>query len=161
MSPVSETKPNINVTPLIDVLLVLLIIFMVISPLKPTRFQVSLPSEREDFPANTVKPNPYTLIVTVGADERLKLNHETNMGTVSDPAALVARLDGIFEQRMQNGAYAEKRMQRDDLSASERIERTVFVKAPRSIKYGEIAKVVDSLKGAGATPISFQLDDLD
>lgn len=39
MSEKSESKPSINVTPLIDVLLVLLIIFMVISPLKPTRFE--------------------------------------------------------------------------------------------------------------------------
>ena len=38
-------KPNINVTPLIDVLLVLLIIFMVVSPLKPSTFKTKIPAE--------------------------------------------------------------------------------------------------------------------
>ncbi|MEP7038916.1 MAG: biopolymer transporter ExbD, partial [Acidobacteriota bacterium] len=41
----NSTKPNINVTPLIDVLLVLLIIFMVISPIKPTDFKTKIPQE--------------------------------------------------------------------------------------------------------------------
>ena len=101
------------------------------------------------------------MIVTVGADESLKLNNEKGLGTVADPTLLVARLNDVFEQRRQNGVYAEGTEMRRDLSELDKVERTVFVKAPRSIKYGEIAKVVDFLKGAGASPISFQLDDLD
>jgi biopolymer transport protein TolR len=56
--------PQINVTPLIDVLLVLLIIFMVITPLKPSRFEAKVPAEPkpDDVQAN-VKPNPLTLVV--------------------------------------------------------------------------------------------------
>jgi biopolymer transport protein ExbD len=56
-----EATPNINVTPLIDVLLVLLIIFMVISPLKPSRFEAKVPAEPkpEDKIAQP-KPNPLT-----------------------------------------------------------------------------------------------------
>lgn len=126
MTPETETRPSINVTPLIDVLLVLLIIFMVISPLKPSRFQVSLPPEKLDN--RDVKPNPDTIIVTVGADSSLKLNRETDMGTVSDPSALVARLDSIFEQRQQNRAYTESKRDRADLSGSEKIERTFLSK---------------------------------
>ena len=38
--------------------------------------------------------------------------------------------------------------------------KTVFIKAARSISYGEVAKVIDSIKGAGASPIGLQLDDL-
>ncbi len=70
------TKPNINVTPLIDVLLVLLIIFMVISPSKPTAFKAKVPAE-----STTDKPlvdNPNTLIVTVNSDFsliRLKIEY--------------------------------------------------------------------------------------
>ena len=53
--------PNINVTPLIDVLLVLLIIFMVITPLKPSRFEAKVPAEPKDQQDVNVKPNPLTL----------------------------------------------------------------------------------------------------
>jgi biopolymer transport protein ExbD len=41
-----------------------------------------------------------------------------------------------------------------------RIQKTVFVKAPRSIAYGDVAKVIDGLKGSGADPVGLQLDDL-
>ena len=44
---------------------------------------------------------------------------------------------------------------------SDRIERTVFIKAPRSLDYGSVARVVDAVKLAGAYPISLQIDDLD
>jgi biopolymer transport protein ExbD len=49
---------------------------------------------------------------------------------------------------------------RADIAPDERIERTVFVRAPRSIAYGEVAKVIDSIKGAGAQPVGLQTDEL-
>jgi biopolymer transport protein ExbD len=52
-------------------------------------------------------------------------------------------------------------LSRDDVTEEVRIERTVFIKAPVEIRYGEVAKVIDGIKGAGATPIGLQLDDLD
>ncbi|MEQ1922910.1 MAG: biopolymer transporter ExbD, partial [Pyrinomonadaceae bacterium] len=58
-----EAKPTINVTPLIDVLLVLIIIFMVITPLKPSRFEAKVPAEPKDQQDVNVKPNPLTLVV--------------------------------------------------------------------------------------------------
>lgn len=156
MSENTETKPVINITPLIDILLVLLIIFMVAAPLRPHRFNVSLPSDKQEG-----KPHPLTLIVTVNPDQTLKLNTETGMGTVADPSPLTARLAEVFRERLENRAFAEGMEARADVTESEKVERTVFVKAPRSLKYGEVAKVVDVLKGAGATPISFQLDELE
>ena len=39
--------------------------------------------------------------------------------------------------------------------------RTVFIKAPRSVSYGEVAHVIDGLKGAGAEPIGLQIDELE
>ena len=150
-------KPLINITPLIDILLVLLIIFMVAAPLKPHKFSVSLPSEKKD----EGKPNPDTLVVTVNADETLKLNRETDMGTIADPARLSARLTEVFERRLANRVFAVGMEGRTDLSESEKVERTVFIKAPRSLPYGDVSKVVDALKGAGASPISFQLDELE
>jgi len=50
---------------------------------------------------------------------------------------------------------------RIDVSEDCRIELTVFSKAPRSISYGDVAKVIDGVKGAGADPIGLQLDGLD
>jgi biopolymer transport protein ExbD len=49
---------------------------------------------------------------------------------------------------------------RTDLPEDERLERTVFVKAPRSMKYGDVVKVIDAIKGAGASPVGLQVDDL-
>jgi len=98
-------KPNINVTPLIDVLLVLLIIFMVVSPLKPSSFRARVPSERRiDSPAKT---NPDTLIVMVGNDSTLRLNDEVEMGETDDPAKLIARLKDVFNQRIVSEAFAD------------------------------------------------------
>lgn len=151
-----ENKPVINITPLIDVLLVLLIIFMVAAPLRPHRFPVSLPSEPKDGAAN-----PDTLVVTVSADRALKLNRENGLGTVGEPDRLINRLEEVFAARLQNRDYAAGLESGIDLAESEKVEKTVFLKAPRSLKYGEIAKLVDVLKGAGASPISFQLDGLE
>ena len=158
MSEDKGTKPVINVTPLIDVLLVLLIIFMVAAPLKPHRFETKLPAP----PQNTqdVHPNPWTLVVSIQPDRTLRLNALTEMGTVSDLTALTAKLNEVFRDRVQNHAYRPDMISRIDLSERERIEKTVFIKAPRNIPYGEVTRVIDGLKGVGADPIGLQLDDL-
>jgi biopolymer transport protein ExbD len=49
---------------------------------------------------------------------------------------------------------------RIDLPESVRIEKTIFIKAPRNMPYGEVLRVMDGLKGTGADPIGLQLDDL-
>lgn len=154
----SQIKPAINVTPLIDVLLVLLIIFMVVSPAKPTDFKTKIPQP----PSNeNVSPNPLTLVVALNGDADLLLNNESNFGTVEAPEKLVAALADIFRRRAENGAYSPGAELRTDLSEAEKIERTVFIKAPRSIDYGRVAKVIDAVKTAGANPISLQIDRLD
>src|SRR5918993_2654448 len=151
-------KPNINVTPLIDVLLVVLIIFMVAAPLRPASFKAQLPAQRD--PDDRVNPHDYTLVVTIEPDRSLRLNALTEMGTVDDPSKLSARLSSLFAERIVNRAYRDDMMSRSDIPDSERVEKTVFIKAPRSIAYGEVTKVIDALKGAGANPVGLQLDDL-
>ena len=152
------TRPNINVTPLIDVLLVLLIIFMVVSPLKPSSFKTRVPAESQND--RNVAVNIYTLIATVESEGSLRLNHESNLGTTADTSQLTERLKMVFAERIANGQISERFADDSERPAADRIERTVFIKAPRSIGYGEVARVVDAVKLAGAYPISLQIDDL-
>lgn len=155
----STPQPDINVTPLIDVLLVLLIIFMVASPLRPSRFTAKLPAEpQHDQPP--LEPDKRTLVVTIEPDNTLRLNALTEMGTVDDPSKLNTRLVALFEERTRNKVYRDDMRTRIDLPDRLRVEKTVFIKAPRNMPYGRIMRVMDGLKGAGAEPIGLQLDDL-
>ena len=95
--------PRINVTPLIDVLLVLLIIFMVITPVKPSRFEAKVPAEPKDQPLVDVKPNPLTLVVSINRETRVVMLNNDSAGTIDDTTALTARLADIFKQRASNG----------------------------------------------------------
>jgi biopolymer transport protein ExbD len=156
----TTAEPYINVTPLIDVLLVLLIIFMVVTPLKPSRFKADIPTQRDpNEDLSKLKPNPLTLVVTISPDLQLKLNQD-NVGSVNDTGALSTRLSQVFKERLQTRAYKVGMETRTDLKDDERIEKTVFVKAPRATKYGEVVKVIDAIKGAGANPVGLQVDDL-
>lgn len=153
MSTGGGATPNINVTPLIDVLLVLLIIFMVITPSKPSRFEAKVPAEPKDDNKNVIlKPNPNTLIVFVSRDGgKLRLNQD-DIGDVSDTAPLTGKLEETFKYREQNGVLRE---------GTNEVEKTVFIKAPKSVKYGDVVKAIDAVKLAGAEPIGLQIDDLE
>lgn len=145
--------PNINVTPLIDVLLVLLIIFMVITPSKPTRFEAKVPAEpKPDQQQADIKPNPLTLVVTVNkSDSKIFLNKEKELGDISDTKPLSDELSRIFKEREANGSFRE---------GTNEVEKTVFIKSPRSVKYGDVVKIIDAVKLAGASPVGLQIDDL-
>ena len=147
-----EAVPYINVTPLIDVLLVLLIIFMVISPLKPSRFEAKVPAEpKPEDKLNPPRPNPLTLVVTIDkVNLGLKLNNE-EIGNVTDTTQLQAKLMQVFKERQEQGTFREN---------TNEVEKTIFLKAPRSVKYGDVVKVIDAAKVAGAQPIGLQIDDL-
>jgi biopolymer transport protein ExbD len=153
-----RTVPYINVTPLIDVLLVLLIIFMAVTPAKPSRFEAKLPSEPDA--TAMIEPNPKTLVVTINQDRSLKLNAMENLGSVDDTGKLSATLATVFEARKANHVYRDGIESNNNLSEDRRLERTVFIKAPRSIAYGEVVRVIDGIKVAGANPVGLQLDNL-
>src|SRR6476659_3188957 len=97
----NRAVPYINVTPLIDVLLVLLIIFMVVTPLKPSRFKADTPTQRDpNEDLSKLKPNPLTLVVSIGSDLQIKLNQDS-LGSVNDTAPLAQRLSQVFQQRKE------------------------------------------------------------
>ena len=156
----TTAEPYINVTPLIDVLLVLLIIFMVVTPLKPSRFKADIPTQRDpNEDLSKLKPNPLTLVVSISPDLQLRLNQDA-VGSVNDTGLLSQRLVQVFKLRKEQRAYKVGMETRSDMTEEERIEKTVFVKAPRAAKYGDVVKVIDAIKGAGASPVGLQVDDL-
>ena len=136
-------RPEINVTPLIDVLLVLLIIFMVITPVKPSAFDAKIPSEPTKDPI--VKDHPDTLVVSYLPNARLAVNRDVVDASIEDTSRLTKKLKDIFALRDENANR----------------ERTVFIKAPRSLNYGSVAVLIDAVKAAGADPVSLQIDGLE
>jgi biopolymer transport protein ExbD len=133
----SLPAPNINVTPLVDVLLVLLIIFFVIQPLREAKFESQIP-QKPDSKVEGPEPPSDLLMVDVksgtGLDQMVELN--------SKPMPLIElgpTLKVLLEQR---------------------VVKTVYIRAPKEKRYGEIVEVIDVLKGAGAEPIGLQIDFL-
>jgi biopolymer transport protein ExbD len=135
---------------LIDVLLVLLIIFMVASPHHPARFKAKVP---EPLLPDLPKAEPYGLNLRVDllSDLSLKLNG-IGAGSIDDMTELTRRLSDTIKQREELGSI--------DPSTG-MIAKTVFIRAPRSMSYGEVAKVIDHVKSAGADPVGLQIDELD
>ncbi len=131
----ARATPNINVTPLIDVLLVLLIIFMVISPVKPHKYDTKVP-EKPKNQEQTAPPE--TLVVSISGDRNLLLNQTKaqNIGELN--SLLHTALDGRPSD-----------------------QKTVFIKGAPNLPYGEIAHVIDTVKASGAAPIGLQLEALE
>ena len=155
--------PSINVTPLIDILLVLLIIFMVITPLKPARFKTLVPERSEEMSASA-KQSPQTLVVNIKKDlsaELLRGGNKIADGSVNDAAPIGQALATEFKTRRDEQRWKTGFENQVQLSPDDRIEKTVFIKAPETFKYGDVVKIIDVVKGAGATPVGLQTEALE
>ncbi|HYP02014.1 MAG TPA: hypothetical protein VER76_17620 [Pyrinomonadaceae bacterium] len=101
-----------------------------------------------------------TLVVSIAANGNLKLNEWDVVGSVEEPEAMIVKLGGIFRERADNRAYKQGMEHRPDLPESERVLREVVVRSPLSVPYGDVAKVIDAVRAAGASPVVLQLDEL-
>jgi len=133
--------------------------------------EIPMPAKANDD-VSKLKPNPLTLVASISSDLQLKLNRDSGPdpheicfdllpnGLGRDPGRLEKWLGCLFRNRTKQRAYKIGMETRSHVPEEDRIEKTVFVKASRSIRYGDVIRVIDAVKGAGANPIGLQIDDL-